>query len=55
MLKPLAPTLMKFNLSKTKLGGTITDDVTAFMKLTELFLCDMGINGTFVVWTPVRV
>ena len=55
MLKPLAPTLMKFNLSKTKLGGTITDDVTAFTKLASLDLGGMDLNGTFVVWTPVRV
>ena len=48
MLKPLAPTLMKFNLSKTKLGGTITDDVAAFTKLTVLDLSCMDLEGAFV-------
>ena len=55
MLKPLAPTLKTLSLSGNKLGGTITDDVTAFTNLTSLDLGGMDLNGTFVVWTPVRV
>ena len=45
LLAPLAPTLEKLNLGDNKLGGTITDDITAFTKLTELFLYDMGLGG----------
>ena len=47
MLKPLAPTLERLNLGNTKLGGTITDDISAFTKLTGLALQDMGLKGTF--------
>ena len=49
MLKPLAPTLMKLGLSFNKLGGTITDDIAAFTKLTALNLLGMDLKGTFVV------
>ena len=49
MLKPLAPTLMKLDLSGNKLGGTITDDIAAFTKLTSLDLYNMDLKGTFVV------
>ena len=55
MLKPLAPTLEVLVLSGNKLGGTITDDIAAFTKLTDLRLSDMNLKGTFVVLTPVRV
>ena len=51
MLKPLAPTLETLKLSGNKLGGTITitDDIAAFTKLTELHLSFMDLKGTFVV------
>ena len=49
MLKPLAPTLETLKLSSNKLGGTITDDIAAFTKLTELHLSFMDLKGTFVV------
>ena len=48
MLKPLAPTLKTLSLSGNKLGGTITDDIAAFTKLTELRLWGMDLKGTFV-------
>ena len=48
MLKPLAPTLEVLVLSGNKLGGTITDDIAAFTKLTKLFLESMNLKGTFV-------
>ena len=38
LLTPLASNLEIFNLSGNKLGGTITDDIAAFSKLTELRL-----------------
>ena len=49
MLKPLAPTLETLGLGGNKLGGTITDDIAAFTKLTELRLWGMDLKGTFVV------
>ena len=49
MLKPLAPTLETLVLLGNKLGGTITDDIAAFTKLTELRLWGMDLKGTFVV------
>ena len=55
MLKPLARTLETLALGGNKLGGTITGDIAAFTKLTELRLFDMNLKGTFVVLTPVRV
>ena len=45
LLAPLAPTLEKLNLSLNKLGGTITDDIAAFTKLTELKLYGMNLEG----------
>ena len=45
LLAPLAPTLEKLNLGYNKLGGTITDDIAAFTKLTELELFGMGLEG----------
>ena len=48
MLKPLAPTLKTLALGGNKLGGTITDDIAAFTKLTELHLFNMDLKGTFV-------
>ena len=45
MLKPLAPTLETLVLGGNKLGGTITDDIAAFTKLTVLGLSDMGLEG----------
>ena len=55
MLKPLARTLETLVLGGNKLGGTITGDIAAFTKLTELRLSDMDLKGRFVVLTPVRV
>ena len=49
LLAPLAPTLEKLSLSFNQLGGTITDDITAFSKLTELDLTHMGLEGAFVL------
>ena len=49
MLKPLAPTLKTLSLSGNKLGGTITDDIAAFTKLTSLNLGGMDLKGTLVV------
>ena len=49
MLKPLAPTLETLALGGNKLGGTITDDIAAFTRLTELHLSFMDLKGTFVV------
>ena len=48
MLKPLAPTLMKLDLSSNELIGTITDDIAAFTKVTDLCLPSMVLEGTFV-------
>ena len=48
MLKPLAPTLETLDLYGNKLGGTITDDIAAFTKLTSLYLGGMDLKGTFV-------
>ena len=45
LLAPLASTLQKLNLGGNKLGGTITDDMAAFTKLTELTLNGMGLDG----------
>ena len=45
LLAPLASTLEKLNLGGNKLGGTITDDIAAFTKLTELTLNGMGLDG----------
>ena len=49
LLVPLAPTLEKLHLSGNKLGGTISEDITVFTKLTELELYQMGLNGVFCV------
>ena len=49
MLKPLAPTLETLVLGGNKLGGTITDDIAAFTKLTSLYLGGMDLKGTSVV------
>ena len=46
MLLPLAPTLEKLALSHNELGGTITDDISSFVKLKTLFLRGMGLKGT---------
>ena len=46
MLLPLAPTLETLVLSDNKLGGTITDDIASFAKLSTLSLYDMGLKGT---------
>ena len=40
---------MKLNLGGNELGGTITDDITAFTKLDTLDLEGMDLKGTFVV------
>ena len=46
MLLPLAPTLEKLDLGGNELGGTITDDIASFAKLSTLDLAHMGIKGT---------
>ena len=46
MLLPLAPTLETLDLGGNKLGGTITDDIASFAKLSTLFLYNMGLKGT---------
>ena len=46
MLLPLAPTLETLALGGNELGGTITDDIASFAKLSTLFLDDMGLKGT---------
>ena len=45
LLAPLAPTLEKLNFGGNNLGGTITDDIAALTKLTELTLYTMGLMG----------
>ena len=45
LLAPLAPKLEKLSLGSNNLGGTITDDIAAFTKLTELGLWGMGLEG----------
>ena len=45
LLTPLASNLEILNLSGNELGGTITEDIAAFTKLTELKLFDMGLEG----------
>ena len=45
LLAPLASNLESLNLGGNKLGGTITDDITVFTKLTELRLFYMGLEG----------
>ena len=45
LLAPLAPTLEKLDLGDNKLGGTVTADIAAFTKLTELVLYNMGLEG----------
>ena len=47
MLRPLASTLETLNLGLNKLGGTITGDITAFTKLSELYLSNMGLEGAW--------
>ena len=49
MLKPLEPTLEALWLRGNKLGGTITDDIAAFTKLSSLNLECMDLKGTFAV------
>ena len=48
LLKPLASTLEKLDLGFNKLGGTLTEDISAYGKLTELRLSGMGIGGACV-------
>ena len=45
LLAPLASNLEILSLGGNKLGGTITDDISAFTKLTELQLDQMGLEG----------
>ena len=45
LLAPLVPTLEKLDLGGNKLGGTITDDISSFTKLTELALYKMNLDG----------
>ena len=47
LLVPLASTLEKLNLGGNKLGGTITDDIATFTKLTQLTLNEMSLDGEF--------
>ena len=48
LLKPLALTLEKLDLSNNEIGGTITDDILAYGKLVEMRLRDMGNGGACV-------
>ena len=45
LLAPLASNLKILGLGGNKLGGTITDDIAVFTKLTELRLAKMGLEG----------
>ena len=45
LLAPLASNLEILSLGVNKLGGTITDDIAVFTKLTELLLYNMGLEG----------
>ena len=45
LLAPLASKLQSLSLGGNKLGGTITDDIAVFTKLTELWLSEMGLEG----------
>ena len=45
ILAPLASNLEKLSLSNNNLGGTITNDIAAFSKLTVLALGSMGLEG----------
>ena len=49
LLAPLAPTLEVLDLLSNPLGGTITEDITAFSKLTTLVLGGMGLDGESLV------
>ena len=53
LLAPLAPKLEKLYLSGNKLGGTITDGIAAFTKLTDLRLIGMGLEGELLCVGPV--
>ena len=48
LLKPLASTLEKLDLSNNELGGMLTEDISAYGKLAELRLSGMGIGGACV-------
>ena len=45
LLAPLASNLEILNLGGNKLGGTFTDDIAVFTKLTTLLLTGMGLEG----------
>ena len=45
LLAPLAPKLEQLDLDGNKIGGTITDEIAAFTKLTKLNLAGMGLDG----------
>ena len=45
LLSSLASNLDILSLGGNKLGGTITDGIALFTKLTELNLYDMGLEG----------
>jgi len=45
LLAPLAPNLENLNLGYNKLGGTITEHIAVFTKLTVLTLWGMGLSG----------
>ena len=47
LLAPLAPTLDELDLGNNELGGTITDDIAAFTKLSVLMLYNMGLEGAW--------
>merc|ERR1719198_2675338 len=49
LLKPLALTLEKLDLTHNEIGGTITDDILAYGKLVELQLSYTGIGGVCCV------
>ena len=45
LLSPLATTLEKLDLTCNNIGGTITSDITAFTKLSELRLAARRLEG----------
>ena len=45
LLEPLASNLEILSLGDNKLGGTTTDDIAVFTKLTTLSIYAMGLEG----------
>ena len=49
LLAPLAPKLEILCLGGNRLGGTITDGIAAFTKLSVLELSNMNLEGEFAL------